>query len=426
MTTLNLHRAPFSIDERIAIVSHSHPSISKGGAEIAAYALFLGLRARGSDVIFVGCCPIGSRAQLELLEGEFAVFFDPGDYDHFFHLAAGSSSDQLNDILAREGVTLVNFHHYFNFGIGALREVAAHLKTVFTIHEFLAICHHHGQMITRPSHLLCERATPRACMTCFPEKTRQQFALRRRHFLDALSEVDAFVAPSHFLAARYVEWGLPQARMHVIENGLLRRSEMPSDPPRGHDHIWTFGFFGQINPFKGLSIILSACELIAARPELARRLRLRIHGNLVGQSGSFTEQFEAVLKKYRFLEYVGPYDNNSVMRLMMECDYIVVPSIWWENSPMVIQESYAARRPVICTGIGGMAEKVTDGVSGFHFRLGDPSSLTSTLEKAASAGVFSGLLAGVPKVLTSEDMASAYGEIFDVIEPANLRGARFY
>ena len=425
MTTINLYKAPFSTDERIAIVSHSHPSISKGGAEIAAYTLFLGLRARGYDVIFVGGCPTGSRARLELLEGEFAVFFEPDDYDHFFHLAAGSVSDQLSEILTREGITLVNFHHYFNFGISALREVAAHRKTVFTIHEFLAICHHHGQMITQPSHLLCERATPRACMTCFPEKTRQQFALRRRNFLDALSEVDAFVSPSHFLAGRYVEWGLPESRMHVVENGLLGHSATASEPSRGTDHIWNFGFFGQINPFKGLGIILSACELIAARPELALRLRLRIHGNLIGQSDSFIETFVAAIKKYAFLEYLGPYDNSSVMQLMRSCDYVVVPSSWWENSPMVIQEAYAAGRPVICTGIGGMAEKVIDEVSGLHFKLNDPSNFTSILDKAASVEIFDVLRAGIPKVLTSEDMASAYGDIFESLGEASLRVASF-
>lgn len=423
MTTLNLCEAPFSSDDRIAIVSHSHPSISKGGAEIAAYTLFLGLRAQGYDAIFVGCCPVGSRARLELLENEFAVFFEPADYDHFFHLAPTSVSEQLSEILAKERITLVNFHHYFNLGIGTLRDIAGRHKTVFTIHEFLAICHHHGQMITRPSHLLCERASPRACMTCFPEKTRQQFALRRRNFLDGLAEVDAFVSPSQFLAERYVEWGLPQARMHVVENGLLGHSQTVPEPLRGPDHLWNFGFFGQINPFKGLGIILSACELIEAQPALARRLRLRIHGNLIGQSDSFIEQFENAVKKHAFLDYLGPYDNSSVMRLMGDCDYVVVPSSWWENSPMVIQEAFAASRPVICTGIGGMAEKVTDGVSGLHFKLGDPSSFMTILDKAAAIDVFENLQTGIPKVLTSEDMADAYGSIFSCLGGASSRVA---
>ena len=60
---------------------------------------------------------------------------------------------------------------------------------------------------------------------------------------------------------------------------------------------------------------------------------------------------------------------------MSACDYILVPSTWWENSPVVIQEAYAAGRPVICTGIGGMAEKVPNRRSGLHFRLDDGADL---------------------------------------------------
>ena len=43
---------------------------------------------------------------------------------------------------------------------------------------------------------------------------------------------------------------------------------------------------------------------------------------------------------------------------MRQADWIVVPSIWWENAPLVILEARAAGRPVICSGIGGMAELV--------------------------------------------------------------------
>ena len=64
---------------------------------------------------------------------------------------------------------------------------------------------------------------------------------------------------------------------------------------------------------------------------------------------------------------------------MRSVDAVVVPSIWWENSPLVIQEALASRRPIICSDIGGMAEKVRDGIDGFHFRAGDPRSLAGLL-----------------------------------------------
>ena len=61
-----------------------------------------------------------------------------------------------------------------------------------------------------------------------------------------------------------------------------------------------------------------------------------------------------------------------------------MPSIWWENSPIVIQEAFFHGRPIICSNIGGMAEKITDGVNGLHFRVGSPEDLVDRMAQALS------------------------------------------
>src|SRR5207302_10051670 len=78
----------------------------------------------------------------------------------------------------------------------------------------------------------------------------------------------------------------------------------------------------------------------------------------------------------------GRYQQVEIPALMSQVDWVVVPSIWWENAPMVIQEALSARRPVICSDVGGMAEKIQPGVNGLHFRLGDPFSLADTIRYA--------------------------------------------
>jgi glycosyltransferase involved in cell wall biosynthesis len=61
---------------------------------------------------------------------------------------------------------------------------------------------------------------------------------------------------------------------------------------------------------------------------------------------------------------------------------VVVPSIWWENSPLVIQEARMNHRPVIASGVGGMAEKVRHEVDGLHFPVGDAHGLADTIRRA--------------------------------------------
>jgi glycosyltransferase involved in cell wall biosynthesis len=69
---------------------------------------------------------------------------------------------------------------------------------------------------------------------------------------------------------------------------------------------------------------------------------------------------------------------------MQSVDVVLMTSIWWENSPVVIQEAFRNRRPVICPDIGGMAEKVRDGIDGFHFLVGSAIALASLVRRLAS------------------------------------------
>jgi glycosyltransferase involved in cell wall biosynthesis len=81
----------------------------------------------------------------------------------------------------------------------------------------------------------------------------------------------------------------------------------------------------------------------------------------------------------------GPYDHSELPKLMADLHWVLVPSIWWENSPLVIQEAFFHGRPIICSDVGGMAEKVRDGVDGMHFRVGDAHSLARTIETATTS-----------------------------------------
>lgn len=421
--SVNGHRPP-----KVAVVCHSHPTLTQGGAEIASYALFRGLRQVGVDAIFISACNVSDRHKLTFADrNEFAIYYDGERREYFYNLAPQSVVDQLVRIVREEEVEVVNFHHFLNFGLNSLRAVRLipGVRCFYTIHEFLAICQNHGQMITRPAQILCEEATTERCVTCFPEHVRSEFVMRKETALNAIGEFAGFVCPSRFLADRFIKWGLSGDRTVVIENGLRRTAQVSRKTKKSA--LWTFGFFGQINPFKGVDVILDAAERLAGEEDLVGVVRFRIHGNLVGQSPKFESRLKKALKKYPFITYSGPYNNESVRRLMSECDYVVVPSKWWENSPLVIQEAFAAGVPVICSGIGGMAEKVQDGVSGLHFLPGDSADLLRAVRTAASVEQAAALCAGIPQVPSAEEMANNYMAFFEshrqTVPPTHLVNA---
>jgi len=79
------------------------------------------------------------------------------------------------------------------------------------------------------------------------------------------------------------------------------------------------------------------------------------------------------------VNFYGVYNRNQLPEIFSKHDVLVVPSIWWENSPMVIQESFMAKTPVLCSNIGGMKEKIIDGKNGWYFKVGDSNDLSEKI-----------------------------------------------
>lgn len=400
----------------IAVLAHAHPDYSKGGSEIAAYNLFCALRELGLRAVFICIIPASARrtAWNEAPDEHF-VFVQPDDYEWFYHLGNPRTAKAVMRILEDNAVSTVFAHHFLNLGINTLATLKeANYKVFLTLHEFLAICHNHGQMVTHPLQTLCTGASTVACFNCFPQEEPSRFLLRKWHFQTVLEELDGLISPSAFLKQRFVEWGLAEEHVTVIENGLLpSRLDEAVKPASRRDTFLSddtviIGYFGQINPFKGVDLLVSAAERLEKAAGEGTRIVIRVHGNLVGLSEEFQRRFDAAQTAGTHLQYVGPYDNRDVVELMRRCDYVVMPSRWWENSPVVIQEAYAAGRPLIVGDIGGMAEKVPHMERGLHFTHNSLTSLLSALHKAADPALYARLCSAITPPPDAPTMARAY------------------
>src|SRR5262249_7514031 len=149
-----------------------------------------------------------------------------------------------------------------------------------------------------------------------------------------------------------------------------------------------------------IDVLLRAMTLVRGDAEL------RVYGaNLELQSKAFQSEVRALLDATQSrVRLMGAYSPDQIPDLMSGVDWVVVPSIWWENSPLVIQEAFMQRRPVICSDIGAMAEKVTNGVNGLHFRAGDARSLASVIDRAArSPAKWRRLRDGIPRIHRMDD-----------------------
>lgn len=380
---------PLDRPARILIASHSHPMLSKGGAEIAAYQLFKSLGEHpGYEASFLGCVrdqmnqKLGATISQPFTEREY--LYSTGGFDWFkFSNPDSNFPKELRTLLRKLQPDIFHFHHYINFGVEAflhVKETLPDCRIVVTLHEYLALCHHFGQMVTKQNKTLCYEATPLRCTNCFKDITPSDFFLRNTYIHRFFDLVDHFISPSHFLAERYIKWGIPAEKMSVIENVIPHPLTSNKGVAEERSGPLRIGFFGQVSFLKGINVLFEAAEILEERE--CYDLVFEIFGDHSGQPPEFQADFLARLAKVgRNVKFHGPYDQNRVDQLMRSVDAILMPSIWWENSPVVIQEAMRNRKPIICSDIGGMAEKVRDGQDGFHFPVGNSVALASLLLK---------------------------------------------
>ena len=414
---------------KVLYVLHNHPAIFPGGAEMHSLELFEALAASDVvDPILVARADLHEARERGLYTG--ATFKtlegDPRQYFMFTEFAAfdpvlGTSkakwlfTQDFPDFLRAQQPDVVHFQHTHMIGYDVLtvtRRVLPRTPIVYTLHEFLPICLREGQMIRteRKGNELCTHASPRRCNECYPEVSPQDFFLREKFIKAHLANVDMFLAPSHFLRQRYIEWGIPAERIRVEELGrrpISRADAAEEERPRNR-----LAFFGQLTPFKGAETLLEAMRILAERqPDV----HLSLHGAYVEYfAETYGRKFLELVDEMRGnVTYAGAYDHSDLPRLMHDIDWVVVPSRWWENSPLVVQEAFMHCRPVICSGIGGLAEKVQNEVNGLHFTVGDPGILASVIERAVTEpGLWERLRAGIPRVYTIDEHVSSLADLY--------------
>ncbi len=428
-------------DRRVLVASHSHPIVSKGGAEIAAFEMFRGLQAtEGFSASFLGCSRsnayrrLGQGITQPFSEDEYIYSTSSFDWFKFANLDP-KFPREFKALLRDLRPDVVHFHHYINFGLEALlyvKEALPDAKVLLTLHEYLLICNHLGQMIKTEKGMLCNKSGLVDCATCFPHLQPADFMLRNMYAQRFLEAVDHYISPSHFLAERYISWGVPREKMSVLENVIRPHATVggaaASDAAlaetkstavrRTPNRVIRLGFFGQISKLKGINVIFDAAKLLER--DGIMNVLFEIHGDYRSQPADFQADFLLRLEQVGDnVRYHGPYQNEAVDKLMQSVDIVLVASTWWENSPVVIQEALRNKRPIICSDIGGMAEKVRDEIDGLHFPANSPLGLANVIRDLAKRpGRLGQLVETMAEPISADEVIARHADLYRVLQSA--------
>jgi glycosyltransferase involved in cell wall biosynthesis len=400
---------------RVLYISSNHPTIRPGGLESYTLDLYAAMRnSEDFEPIFIARAgPPFTEPTCHHGWSPFAfagddpnqylfytnTFADHSQFDPLFGRWANKQvlTRFFRDFLLAQKPDIVHVQHTIFLGYDVLRVIRNALPDVpivYTLHEYLPICHRDGQMVRTGTEELCREESPRRCNECFPQVSPQTFYMRKRFIQSHLSLVDHFIAPTSYVRDRYVDWGIPAERIIVEPQGMLPVTDAILDSPESRPRN-RFAYFGQLSPYKGADVLLEAMEILGEDFDG----HLWVYGaNLEIQPIEFRERVSALSDGSRKnITFAGPYERSELGKLMAGIDWVVVPSIWWETGPIVVMEAFQYGRPVICSDIGGMSEKVVHGVSGLHFGRRDSEHLADTMLRAAETpGLWNELRAGIP------------------------------
>lgn len=295
---------------------------------------------------------------------------------------------------------VVHVGHLNHLSTSLLREAALReIPIVFTLHDYWLMCPR-GQFMQMfpedPTNLwaACSGQEDRKCAErCYSRYFSgaadehaadvaywtDWVARRVRHVREMTELVDLFVAPARYLHDRFRDdFGLPESKLVYLDYGFAR--ERMSARRRPASEPFTFGYIGTHIPAKGIH------DLIRAFGKITGDVRLRIWGRPRGQDTDALRGLAGSLPAgvAERIEWLPEYKNQEIVSDVFDrCDAIVVPSVWVENSPLVIHEAQQARVPVITANAGGMAEYVRHEVNGLLFEHRSVDALAAQMQRLA-------------------------------------------
>ena len=409
-------------------VVHGFPPETWAGTEIYTYNLALEMQRRGHRCTVLHRVPAdrtvaeGGPADFSIEEGEFQGLRvlrwthrleHPSLRESYQH---DKAEEAFRRVLAMERPDLVHFQHLIHTSAGLVHVARrAGLPTVITCHDYWALCAR--VQLIRPDGERCEGNQGVGCYPCVKDKRlgtvaplarlsglagpmltglEKEFAHsagpagrlaqgleglgdlldRHEYVTRAYAAADLRISPSRFLRSKYLESGAFEPHSFLFsDNGMRTDHVQALDKVPDPEGRLRFGFVGSLVWYKGGEVMLRAMRGLDPRKAV-----LNVYGTWDPEGDPHHAELQE-LARDAAVDFQGRFDNSRLSEVYAEIDVLVVPSIWFENSPITIHEAFLTGTPVLASDIGGMAEFVRDGVDGLHFETGNAEDLARKMQR---------------------------------------------
>ncbi len=227
-----------------------------------------------------------------------------------------------------------------------------------------------------------------------------------------LSAAKAIMVPTRLMQDIFVGNGIPSELISRVPFGLDTDPLIAHQQKTASDRI-RFGFIGTLFEHKGADLLISAFQGLPAECDAD----LKIYGDLqqfpdYGRRLAELACQPAPLAKR--ISFAGTFPNESLGQVLSNIDVLVVPSRWYENTPLVVQSAFATGTPVIATDLGGLSELVHHESNGLLFALNDVESLRQQLQRVVEdRALLPRVRAGIQPERTIQAMVDDIERVYD-------------
>lgn len=226
-------------------------------------------------------------------------------------------------------------------------------------------------------------------------------------FCGLVSEVGHIISVCDWVKELLVRNGVSEEKITVLKHGLCHDMPEHINLREENSPVLRLVYFGRVHPNKGIDVIIEALKKIPEAP-----VRLDIYGILQHEISYYQRLLKAAGGDSR-ISFKEPVPTEKAIETLQSYDFLVVPSQWMETGPIVILEAFAAKVPVIASGLGGIAEKVTDGVNGILVKADDVNGWADAIKRCSNdTGLRKKLQAGIEKPVSMDYVATEMKRLY--------------
>lgn len=315
---------------------------------------------------------------------------------------------------------LHNFYHYLSPSIiNVLKK--NNIPIIMTLHDYKLICPNY-KLFSEGN--ICEKCKGGKYYNCFFKRCLKDslsgslLAMAEAYLhkiIGSYEKVDAFIAPSLFMKNKCVEFGIPREKIKVIRNPIDPEN-IKKDINYSLEEKNYFLYYGRLSQEKGIDVLIETVSKLK-KENLLGKNTLCIAGK-GPEEGSLKDLAKRLDVEDR-VKFLGFKLGKDLMDTIRQSKFVAVPSVWYDNSPMVILESQIAKKPVLVSDSGGSKESIIDGETGFVFKAGDADDLEEKIKKILAfqkeEREFMGQK-GYENILKINDSETIYREILEIYE----------